>query len=509
MKQKILSAVLMLLLSVYTFGQSGTCGTDLTWTLENGVLTISGTGPMSNHNSVYTVPWYNYRDAITTIQMDEGITRISSYVFHSCSNLTSVTIPDGVTYIGNSAFCACKSLTSIVIPYGVVNMGSSVFEDCTNLVSISVPETCHGFSSYSFENCTSLQTFIIPEGTTDITWNVFKNCQSLTSVYVPNSMKRFSDGSFEGCNSLTSIYVPEGLTLIGNTAFKGCTSLTSLNLPSTMTLIARDAFKDCTFITDVYISANPDDLTWNDNACDDFKPGKTTLCHVPTEYLDAYIAKWSTGNSSTDVNVTFVGDYVPPTPATINLTANQDPEHSTDYYCTFYDSSVKYSLPAEVEAYIATISGNSLLLSKIAGEGDVIPADEAVILKAKSSTITLTVSDAAGVTITAANALLGVDVETDTPDNCYVLSGGSEGVGFYQYRMPDRLKAHKAYVIHNGGLSAAPRRLAFVFQNEQTATGVEEIEKVKSQATNKVLRDGKLIIIREGVEYNAVGLIVK
>lgn len=41
---------------------SGTCGDNLTWTLENGVLTISGTGKMENYypkNNDTTAPWGN------------------------------------------------------------------------------------------------------------------------------------------------------------------------------------------------------------------------------------------------------------------------------------------------------------------------------------------------------------------------------------------------------------------------------------------------------------------
>ena len=39
-------------------------------------------------------------------------------------------------------------------------------------------------------------------------------------------------------------------------------------------------------------------------------------------------------------------------------------------------------LPAGVEAYVADLSGSDLVLTRIAVAGQVIPADEAVILKA-------------------------------------------------------------------------------------------------------------------------------
>ena len=67
----------------------------------------------------------------------------------------------------------------------------------------------------------------------------------------------------------------------------------------------------CTVLSDVYCAANPDKLEWNDGEYDDFMDDKATRCHVIAEYLDGYNAKWNTGNENTDVNITFVGDYVP------------------------------------------------------------------------------------------------------------------------------------------------------------------------------------------------------
>ena len=193
------------------------------------------------------------------------------------------------------------------------------------------------------------------------------------------------------------------------------------------------------------------------------------------------------------------------------LTANQDPNRTSDYYSTFYHSTIQYSLPEGTQAYIATLDGDALNLTKIAEGGDVLPADNAVILKANSSSITLTPSTAAAVTFTAPNNLQGVDEPIASPANCYVLSGHSSdysvtGVGFYQYN--GTLKAHKAYAVIGGGGSMAPKRLRFVFSNENTATGMENVQSDNVQST-KVLRNGQLIIIRGDKEYNAQGQIVK
>ncbi len=52
MKHKLLTLFLALVASVGTlFAQSGTCGTNLKWTLSSGTLTISGNGAMMDYTS--------------------------------------------------------------------------------------------------------------------------------------------------------------------------------------------------------------------------------------------------------------------------------------------------------------------------------------------------------------------------------------------------------------------------------------------------------------------------
>ena len=191
-----------------------------------------------------------------------------------------------------------------------------------------------------------------------------------------------------------------------------------------------------------------------------------------------------------------------PAPADQEITPNADPDHDGVYYSTFFDSANKYALPAGVEAYVATLDGANLLLSKIAVAGQTIPADNAVILKSSVTPFTLSISDAEAVPVNTINNLQGTDVSIATPDNGYVLAG-NDGVEFYHYTA-SMLNPHKAYVIYSGS-NQAPKRMPFIFDQ---ATGVENVQGDNVQST-KVLRDGQLIIIRNGVEYNANGMMVK
>lgn len=56
---------------------SGTCGDNLTWTLDDeGTLTISGNGAMTDWSSTSFIPWYYYCSSIKKVTIDNGVTRI-------------------------------------------------------------------------------------------------------------------------------------------------------------------------------------------------------------------------------------------------------------------------------------------------------------------------------------------------------------------------------------------------------------------------------------------------
>lgn len=192
------------------------------------------------------------------------------------------------------------------------------------------------------------------------------------------------------------------------------------------------------------------------------------------------------------------------------ISAKQDPDDAGKYYATFFDSARKFALPNDgTMAYVAKIEGTDMVMTPIASGAQVIPANTAVILQSPTGSFSLTPSDGSAVTFDpAANQLQGVDEDAVAPTNCYVLSGKSadntvQGVGFYEYH--GTLAAHKAYLIYSG--SGAPKRMRFIFNNEQQATGIDNAaEALKSE---KRIENGHLIIIKNGVHYNAQGQVVK
>ena len=243
----------------------GTCGDkgdNLGWVLtEDGTLTISGEGEMENYSAkeldgkyCTTASWGVYREQITLVVLEPGVTGIGEYAFRGCSSLTSVTISEGATSIGLEAFCDCGSLTSVTIPDGVTSIGDRAFYGCSNLTSVTIPESVTSIGSSAFLGCRSLTSVKIPEGVASIDDQVFRDCSSLASVTVPESITSIGNYAFLGCNSLTSVMIPDGVTSIGDSAFQDCSSLTSVTIPGSVTSIGEYAFNYCSSLTSVTIS---------------------------------------------------------------------------------------------------------------------------------------------------------------------------------------------------------------------------------------------------------------
>jgi|GEM_PF-3788278 len=228
---------------------SGTCGANLTWTLdENGLLTIHGTGAMTSS------PWRpGYTEYIKTVVIEDGAKNIGNFAFFNCSNLTSVTISDSVTSIGYDAFFNCSSLTSVTIPDNVTSIGYDAFQNCSNLTSVTIPDSVTSIGYAAFDDCSGLTSVTIGNSVTSIGSSAFSGCSGLTSVTIGNSVTSIGTSAFSGCSGLTSVTIPDSVTIIGSSAFSGCSGLTSVTIPDSVTSIGDYAFCNCSNLTSVTI----------------------------------------------------------------------------------------------------------------------------------------------------------------------------------------------------------------------------------------------------------------
>lgn len=177
----IISAVVIAEGNGKTIINSGTCGDNLTWTLDSaGELVISGTGELNSAGS--------WGVNINSLIVEEGVTTIGDYAFYK-SNLTRVILPDSLTSIGMMAFCSCNKLNSIYLPDSITDIWDDAFANCINLESIRLPKNLKRIAPELVNGCTNLSAFIIQEGVTEIGDYVFSNCENLKRITIPSSVR--------------------------------------------------------------------------------------------------------------------------------------------------------------------------------------------------------------------------------------------------------------------------------------------------------------------------------
>lgn len=87
------------------------------------------------------VPSQKYRGkTFNEVAIGKGITKLDTYSFAACPNLTSVTIPSGITTYGTYVFSG-SNLTSVVIEEGSTNIGGGMFFNCASLNEVTIPST--------------------------------------------------------------------------------------------------------------------------------------------------------------------------------------------------------------------------------------------------------------------------------------------------------------------------------------------------------------------------------
>ena len=167
--KKLVSILLAVLLCASCFalavvpasaGEGGNCGQNVGWTMGNdGVVVISGTGPMTEYYSAADSPFYSRRFDIKEVVIEEGVTSVGKRAFCNCTNLESLTLSDSVTRIGEQAFWYCSKLDDL-------QMG----------------ENCGYVGQYAFSNCTGLKGVSFWTGTA-IEYGAFRSCTAIENVW--------------------------------------------------------------------------------------------------------------------------------------------------------------------------------------------------------------------------------------------------------------------------------------------------------------------------------------
>ncbi len=298
------------------YGSGDVPNSYLKWSLKDGVLTISGSDYMPDWTAAENVPWYEAREYIKSVVIEDGIVSIGKYAFTAYPNLVNVDIPGSLTIINETAFAGCPKLSRFKVsvlnadfaaPKGdlynrktmqlmvcppaketytvgtyITSILPSAFDSCKAPLAVTcereTPATVSG--NTLFANVTGTIDVYVPEaniaaykaawGTTNCEYHALQNGECVvdgikysyhsdgTATVIANSPVYSGD-----------IVIPETFTYggktytvtrLGNIAFHNCSDLTSLSLPKTLVTIGNTSFGNCTKLTSIIIPENVSSL---------------------------------------------------------------------------------------------------------------------------------------------------------------------------------------------------------------------------------------------------------
>ena len=318
---------------------AGSCGDNARWSYDdNGTLSITGTGGTDNYNwDESDRPWEQYKDAITTVNIGDGITYIGDDAFYKYTNLATINGGNNLINVGIEAFYktqwmeAARTSTTVVYLGHVAYCGTGVSGDVT-----------------------------LADGTITIAPDAFSNNHTITSVTIPASVTRIGAHAFYDCDGLPTVNVlaatPPTLGTdafflknssiictfnVRSAAYKNVLSwvnlqgkanfqmrvVSTLALPDGVTFSASDGDKVTILDTDYYV-----------------EDAEIPLSGCSTDVIDyssfsvgtRYVVSYNDGEARTD-------RYIPDANGQANITMPAaDAEVSTESYVVSVDNEIAY-----------------------------------------------------------------------------------------------------------------------------------------------------------------------
>ena len=191
-----------------------------TWEIKNVMVKASSNkveiiASENKYSGDITIP-----STILVNNQQYEVVGITDSAFYECSTLSSITIPNSIKYIGQYAFYGCDMLSKTNYEGDIKGWCGIKFGGAyANPMS----------KSYNFYlNNQEIKDLVIPHSIDSIHESAFDCCASLTSVNIPNSVSYIGEGAFYRCESISEILISKNVTTIKERAFSGCDMLTSI-----------------------------------------------------------------------------------------------------------------------------------------------------------------------------------------------------------------------------------------------------------------------------------------
>lgn len=542
----------------------------ITWNAANcGDFVVLGSPLYDIRNQITSVTFGNtvehipdflcsqlQNDAFTSISLPSNLISIGSSAFSACNKLTSITIPENVTSIGGSAFNSCDNLKTIIwnarecedfiyesgnpgtyyTPFHGIPPSSSNYGNPNNtakyVTSFTFGSNVEYIPAYLCFDMKLLTGITIPASVTSIGASVFDGCTNLASVTCEGTIPAtIASSTFpSSVESAATLYVPA--TVASRTAYSNDTYWREFDhiLPYVLTFDLQEHGETidpiCVNAGRVEEALKPADPTEDYYTFDGWFSNEA--CTTPFTFGESgtvvnsdltLFAKWTLKGLALNENADNISAISAYDGLTTNVTMTRSLTNAQyNTFCLPFSLDASQMTTAFGAGYdleeLTDVTYDGEVLGLVFTQRDELEAGKPYLLQPANN-----VSNP---------SFTGVEIDASTPsdglDNTFIefhgvyspteLTGGNKnllflGAGnelFWPSSTGD-LKGFRAYFEVKGSAQKAVR--ARIVKKEDTATGIDQITNDQLPITNKFLRNGELLILRDGKTYNAQGMLVE
>lgn len=165
-----------------------------------------------NEDGGYTLESFKVQEGEEVVEIPtqanmKPITKIGEDAFVNQTTIKEVKLPDTIKEIMGQAFAGDEALTTINLPEGLTDIGDQAFKNCIHLQDIEFPSTLEFIGNNAFEQCQELTSLTLPDSLKDLGQEAFKACLKVSFLSIGAGLRLVGESAFYGLWETSTVTV--------------------------------------------------------------------------------------------------------------------------------------------------------------------------------------------------------------------------------------------------------------------------------------------------------------